>query len=190
VCAPGTARADDGFQLNRYEPTPAGEFFFSAEHPWYSSTRYFAAGLTLDYSHNPLIWNSTNMAGMTSSTPIISDQMQMHVDLAGSFADRLQISATLPVTLFEGGKDFSGGPGSFGNLGDGVKPYSGVIGDPRIGLMLRLFGQPRTDPFTAHLGAYVWIPVGKTGSSMRATRTCASCPSWCSRASASGSAGR
>ena len=33
-----------GYQLNRYEPTAAGEWSFAVEHPWYSSTRYFAVG--------------------------------------------------------------------------------------------------------------------------------------------------
>ena len=36
------ARAQNlGFQVNRYEPTTAGEWSFLVDHPWYSSTRYF-----------------------------------------------------------------------------------------------------------------------------------------------------
>ncbi|HNO67637.1 MAG TPA: hypothetical protein PKI49_03945, partial [Pseudomonadota bacterium] len=50
-----SAHAQDvkaGFQVNRYEPTAAGEWSFWVDHPWYSSTRYFAAGITLNYAHN------------------------------------------------------------------------------------------------------------------------------------------
>ena len=39
--AGGVARAE-GFALERYEPTPAGEWSFMVDHPWYSSTRWFA----------------------------------------------------------------------------------------------------------------------------------------------------
>ena len=44
-----------GFAIERYEPTPAGSWFFGVVHPWYSSTRWLAAGLTLDYAHDALL---------------------------------------------------------------------------------------------------------------------------------------
>ena len=49
------AAQNSGFQLNRYEPTAPGEWSFWVDHPWYSKTRYFAAGLSLNYAHNPFI---------------------------------------------------------------------------------------------------------------------------------------
>src|SRR3569832_2110813 len=50
IGAPAKGRAQSqGFQLNHYEPTAAGEWSFWVDHPWYSSTRYFAGGFTLDY---------------------------------------------------------------------------------------------------------------------------------------------
>ena len=39
-----TGAQSAGFQLNRYEPTAAGEWSFAVDHPWYTSTRSFAAG--------------------------------------------------------------------------------------------------------------------------------------------------
>jgi hypothetical protein len=53
--APAAAQATQtGFTINRYEPTAAGEWSFWVDHPWYSSMRYFAAGVTLNYGHNAL----------------------------------------------------------------------------------------------------------------------------------------
>ena len=54
----GAARAQQqpGFQLNRYEPTTAGEWSFLVDHPWYSSTRRAAFGVTLNYARNPLVF--------------------------------------------------------------------------------------------------------------------------------------
>ena len=63
LCTPKPAVAQDvktGFQINRYEPTAAGEWSFWVDHPWYSSTRYFAAGITLNYAHNPLVFGRTD----------------------------------------------------------------------------------------------------------------------------------
>ena len=71
-----------GFEINRYQPTSAGEWS-CADHPWYSSMRYFAAGLTFNYAHNPLVLNVANQAGPTySRSVVIEHQLIAHVDLA------------------------------------------------------------------------------------------------------------
>ena len=48
VCGLATSARAQGFQVERYEPTPAGSWFHMVNHPWYSSTRWFAGGFTLD----------------------------------------------------------------------------------------------------------------------------------------------
>ncbi len=58
-----------GYQLNRYEPTPAGDPFVAVEYPWYSSTRWFAGGLTLDYAHNLLGAQHRDPAGNIVTDP-------------------------------------------------------------------------------------------------------------------------
>src|SRR5205807_986298 len=105
LLVPGRARADgDGFALDRYQPTPAGEWFFSVEHPWYSSTRWFAGGFTLDYGRKPLVAGLHAADGsFTETTSVVSDQLVGHFDLAASFLDRILVSASLPVTLYEAG---------------------------------------------------------------------------------------
>lgn len=144
--------ANLGFELNRYEPTAAGEWSFGVDHPWYSSMRYFAAGLTLNYAHNPLVVGVRNPApGSEYSfvSPIIEHRLMGHLDLAGSFADRVLLSASLPVVLRESG-----------NAANGVAPISGAaVGDIRLGARVRLFGQPYRGPVSLSLGLDVWIPL-------------------------------
>ena len=89
-----------GFAVNRYEPTSAGEWSFWVDHPWYSQTRYFAAGITLNYGHNPLVFGAVGSDGsFTPRLSVIEHQFLGHVDVAGSFLDRVQINGSLPITF-------------------------------------------------------------------------------------------
>jgi OmpA-OmpF porin, OOP family len=150
VGALASTRAEaQGFTLERYEPAPAGAWFFEVQHPWYSSTRWFAGGLTLDYAHNVLLGGVFN-PGFQQTVAIIEHQLTGHVDVAASFADRVQISASLPVTLMERG-----------TAAFGISPIGGgAVGDPRLGIMVRVWGQPDRSAFSINLGGYFWIPVG------------------------------
>ncbi len=143
--------AAEGFQINRYEPTAAGEWSFLVDHPWYSSTRYFAGGLTLNYAHDPLVYGTRAAGGgdFRTSDSVIAHQLIGHVDLAGSFLDRVLLTASLPITFLERGQTI-----------DGVGPLSGVgVGDPRFGIKARLWGQPYKSPLSIHLGIDVWAPL-------------------------------
>jgi OmpA-OmpF porin, OOP family len=150
-----TARAQShtGFTLERYEPTPAGQWSFMVDHPWYSrSLQFAAAGVTLDYSHDPLVFGRRDSSGnlVSPTTDVVQHQLALHVDLAVSFLDRISITFSLPIVLFESG-----------HATDGVAPLSGAAsGDPRLGLMIRLFGQPMSGAASLHIGADVWIPIG------------------------------
>src|SRR5579859_1945225 len=148
------ARAE-GFAIERYEPNPAGSWFFGVVHPWYSSTRWLAAGLTLDYAHDPLLAGLYDAQGNFHKTAaVVEHSLVGHIDVAGSFLDRVQINGSLPITLLERGTP------QFG-----VSPLDGAaVGDPRFGLFVRLWGQADKDPVSIHLGGYVWIPVGANNS--------------------------
>ena len=145
-----SAQTRDGFALNRYEPTPQGDVFFMAEHPWYSSTRVFAAGLTLDYAANPLVVQPTGGA----QRALVSGMLTGHVGAAVSFLDRVGVSLSLPVAFLQDGERLTVGATSFGPA-DGV-----AVGDLRAGLRVRLFGHADRDPFSLHIGAYAWFPTG------------------------------
>jgi outer membrane protein OmpA-like peptidoglycan-associated protein len=158
VCVAGlatvTARAQSrvGFDIERYEPTPAGQWSFMVDHPWYSrSLRFAAAGVTFDYSHDPLVFGMRDAAGnVTKTDEVVRHQLALHIDLAVSFIDRISVAASLPIVLLERGQ-----------AANGVAPLSdAAVGDPRVGVMVRLFGQPLASAISMHLGADVWIPVG------------------------------
>jgi len=151
IFAPRAEAAPSGFSVARFEPTPAGEWSFGVDHPWYARTRdAFAAGLTLDYAHDPLVFGLRSGTTFTEQQAVIEHQLVGHVDLAGSFLDRVTLSASLPVVLYEGG-----------TAADGVAPNSGAaVGDMRFGVMVRIFGQPLASAFSLHAGADIWAPIG------------------------------
>lgn len=151
------AQAQDisrGFAVSRFQPTSAGEWSFWVDHPWFSSTRYIAVGGTLGYAHNPVVFTTPSADGLSSThTALIEHQLMGHIDLAGSFLDRVQINASLPVTFLETGTDVAS-----------VNPANGVaLGDPRFGLWVRLFGQPSRSPISLSLGGQLWVPLRANG---------------------------
>lgn len=150
LLATGAAAQERGFRLHRYEGSSAGGSLFLLERPVYSARRFGAAGLTLDYSHDPLI--PAVATGRGALTPLVTNALVGHLDLSFSFFDRVLLSASLPVTLLESGAV---------ELVSQVGPLQGLgVGDPRVGVMVRLAGEADRDPFSIHLGADVWIPVG------------------------------
>jgi OmpA-OmpF porin, OOP family len=156
ICAlsASTASAQDkntytGFQIERYEPTFAGESTFGVERPWYSSERWFSADFVLDEGHNPA-WIGVNRGGGHGA---IDDQFVGHLNLAASFLDRFLFGITFQETLYEGGSSVNGTAPLQSSRNGGT-----AFGDPRVSGMLRLFGHSDYSPISMHLGAYVWIP--------------------------------
>jgi outer membrane protein OmpA-like peptidoglycan-associated protein len=148
--ATAQARTGSGFALDRYTPTAAGEWSLAVDHPWYSSTRSLAAGLTFDYGHNPLVLGAQKGDGSFSAQQVvIAHQLYAHVDLAGSILDRVLGTLSLPVGLLELG----------GSPADSVAASGQMsLGDLRFGVMIRLFGQPYRGPVSLHLGGSFWLP--------------------------------
>ncbi len=129
-----------GYQLNRYEPTPAGDPFSIVEYPWYSSTRFLAAGLTFDYARNLLV-------APNGPAPIANSQ-GLHLDVAATIWERAAFTLSVPFVLLQSGE-------TFGSVG----PTNTTVGDPRLGARVRLLGE--TDSLlTLNASAYLWIPVG------------------------------
>jgi len=144
----GVAHAQNaGFSINRYEPTPAGEWSFMVDHPWYSSTRWFAGGITLNYAHDPLVYGQFQGSGFDKVAPLIEHELLGHVDLAGSFLDRVTLSLSLPITFHE-----------WGQTANGVSPIGAGVGDLRIGAMVRAWHHADRDPISVHVGFALWAP--------------------------------
>ena len=146
-----TSASAAGLQVDRYEPTPAGETFFGVNAPWYRNTRLLSAGLTLDWGHDVIVGGTYDPDGAFHQTvAVIHTQLVGHVDLAVAPLDWLLLSASLPVTLME-----------HGTPAFGVIPLDGMaVGDPRLGADVRIFGDAERDAFSLHLGGRLWLPIG------------------------------
>lgn len=144
-----------GWALNRYEPSPVGDSFFLAEHPWYRGTRLVAAGITLDYAADPLSLTVTRPGQATEVRPVVSGMLTGHLGVAVAPLRWLGVHLSLPVALSSSGEASP----------VGVGPASGVaVGDLRAGLRVRILGDADRDPFSLHLGAVVFIPTGSQES--------------------------
>lgn len=147
---------NQGFEINRYQPTAAGEWSFAVDHPWYSATRYFAAGITLNYAHKPLVAGSLDNNGNFSETKSLIDHHFLgHIDLAGSFLNRVLITASMPIVL--------------ASSGDPSFAAGASVGDPRLGVKARLYGEPYQDVFSASLGLDLWVPLRSFAGSIPPT---------------------
>lgn len=139
-----------GFRLHRYEGSTTGSWLFLVDRPWYSSMRFGAAGVTIDYSHRPL--QPKVATGRGSTVPIVDHAIVGHADLALALFDRFLLSASLPLTMLEvGSTELVSQVGPLGTMS---------LGDPRFGLMVRILGQPDRDRISLHVGADVWVPIG------------------------------
>ncbi len=138
-----------GYQLDHYEPTPAGDPFLVVESPWYASTRQLALDLTFDYAHDLLIAEHLDPNGVVVSDPApIAHAGVAHLDVAASLLERVAVTASLPILLDQSGTAFAG-----------VGPTGTTVGDPRLGARARLFGG-RDDALAIDASVYLWIPIG------------------------------
>ncbi len=137
---------NEGFQLNRYEPTAAGEWSFAVDHPWFNekSGRSYAAGLTLNYAHKPFVLGLLKGDSFSEQRDIISHQLITHLDVAASFLDRVLVTASLPVVWVTRSD----------SVDQGV-----AVGDPRIGVVGRGLGQPYHDKISMSFGLQLWLPM-------------------------------
>ncbi len=129
-----------GYQLDRFEPAPAGDPFSVVEAPWYSATRRLALGLTFGYARNLLVADA-------GPAPIANSET-VHLNVAGSLWNRAALIFSVPFVLAQSGTPFAG-----------VGPSGTTTGDPRIGVRVRLFGEP-DGPLSVSGSGYLWIPIG------------------------------
>ncbi len=155
--APSAASAQTaGWALNRFDPSPAGDTFFAAEHPWYGHNRdvSFRAGLTFDYARNPLVLRDSS-TGQEVVTPIVSDMLVGHLQAGIGISNRVNIHLSLPISFWQDGASASvGGLRAAGTA---------ALGDPRLGVRVRLLGESDFDAFSLHVGAQLYLNAGLFG---------------------------
>lgn len=146
----GVARGQAvGYQLDRYEPTPAGDAFSIVEAPWYSAGPAYAAAIVFDYAYNLLVAESVDGSGnvVTAPSPIAHHQAA-HLAVSGSIFDRVGLSLSMPVILRQSGTLYAG-----------IGPSGTAAGDPRIGVRARVLGED-SSLVSLSVAGYLWIPIG------------------------------
>jgi OOP family OmpA-OmpF porin len=158
LLAPASLRAQGvalrGWSLDRHDPSPAGDVFFVAEHPWYSSARVVAAGAVLTHALTPLALTRDYADGTTRRDAIVAGMLVAHTLVAASAFDRVALHLDLPLSLHQSGV---ADPTQSSRLA----PADGAnVGDLRVGTRVRLFGHADRDRFSLHLGVGVAVPTG------------------------------
>ncbi len=137
--------------LPKYNPSVAGDRFFGVPSPYAAGEVTFHAAATLDYAREPLVLvreaNDEDLGG------VVSDQMFVHIGLNFSIIERFSINASMPFAVLSSGDAPAGGGLQF------QEPSGAAVGDLRLGLRARIFGEYH-DPFQLGVGGYVWVPTG------------------------------
>jgi len=150
--APSEAEAQ-GFQLNQFRAAETSNDGFAISSPNDLGHLDVGARLSLDYALNPLVYeDQVGMAG-TERYSVVENQLSLNVGLALGLFDRVVIYAGLPATLFSNGSDMAV------LRADGTQ-----IGDPYLGVRVRLFGE-RQDVFALGLQLALTFPLGDAASS-------------------------
>jgi len=135
-----------GFAVNRYEPTPGGDVFFSSDFPLYSGNRTVVPrfGIVGDYAYRPLVARRTGQ----DPQAIIEHMGHLHAQVTVGILNRFDLHLSVPFMLF------STGAGSVGGFSALNAP---AVGDIRFGARVRLWGEADKTPFSIHLGAQLFM---------------------------------
>ena len=167
VFTSGSARAQTtqvqaGGALDRFDPSPAGDTFFSLPSADVAGRLRLAASAELAYAHDPLVLRATS-----GGAPLgwVSSQAILHAQLSVEVLRRLKIDLEVPVLLAEGGT--SGTLGSFAV----TSPAGAHVGDVRIGARGVVLHQHEWVPAAA-ITFDVWAPTGNRSEERRVGKEC------------------
>ncbi len=145
-----TAQTTQGFALERFDPAERGSDWFELESLDLRGSLRPAAGLTLDYAHNPLVFYDKN--GKIVSA-LVANQLIAHLGGAFTMWERVRFGLDIPVALYENGTGGATADGTF------RPPGTVNFGDVRIGADVRLFGN-YGDLITLGAGLQIALPTG------------------------------
>lgn len=135
--------------LPKFNPAPAGDRFFGVPSPYAAGEITFHSAATLDYARRPLTYEQDG----EELGVVVSDQLHLNLGVTLSILNRIAISANMPFLLLNRGNEVSGERYTL------LEPSGEALGDLRLGVRVRLFGEYH-DPFQLGLGGYFWIPTG------------------------------
>jgi OOP family OmpA-OmpF porin len=143
-----------GWALDRHDPAPAGDGTLAVEHPRYTRGWDVAGRLLVGHAFTPLQLRRLYADTHVERRDVIAGMTVATLDASVSLLGRASFDFSLPVSLHQ-----SGEAALLGVLV--VAPADGpVVGDARVGGRVRLLGRAGLDPFSLHVGAWLWFPTG------------------------------
>jgi OmpA-OmpF porin, OOP family len=149
-----TTHVQAGGALDRFDPSPAGDTFFSLPSADVWGQLRLSGSAEFSYARDPLVLRES---GGGSPLPWVSDQSILHVQLSLEAFKRLKLDVELPALLTEGGSS-----GSLGNFAV-TSPSGAHVGDVRVGLRAALLHQDGFVPAAA-ITLSVWAPSGNAAT--------------------------
>jgi outer membrane protein OmpA-like peptidoglycan-associated protein len=153
--APAHAQEATGFAVNRFEPAERGSHWFVLESLDLRGNGRPALGVTADYQLRPLAIYEKD--GSVRSSPL-EHMMTTHIGASLALADRVRFGVNVPLVLYE-----TGDTGTLAGVTYPAPASEQAIGDVRLGVDLRLFGE-HDGPITMAVGGQVWLPTGDSAS--------------------------
>jgi outer membrane protein OmpA-like peptidoglycan-associated protein len=143
--------SNTGFAVNRFEPSERGSEWFALESLDFRGKARPAVGIVADYQYRPLVIYGSDGEVKRS---VVRNVLTTNVGASFVLAERLRISANLPIVVFQDGHS-----GTLGGQVYAAPKNQQAIGDLRFGLDLRLLGKYQ-GPFSLAVGAQLWAPTG------------------------------
>lgn len=135
----------DGFSLNRFEPSPAGDrFFVVPEGAVPQGEQGFRAQVLGHYTLRPSLVRTDNVTGVDRE--LVSKQFFLHPGISYAPTKWLFTHFDLPLALSQSGQ----GPNA---------PESPAVGDGRLGARVAVVGDEHA-PFAFAPGIDFWLPFG------------------------------
>ena len=149
------ASATPPLALDRFYPAPPGDTMFGVQSPHVEGDLTPQFSVVGDYAHDPLVLQTARTAEARGT--VVGAQLLLHLQAGITLRSRLFFHASFPVALLQQG----GNP-----VADGTaftSPSGADIGDLRLGVRLRIFGEHK-DALQLALGGYVWLPTAKSSA--------------------------
>jgi hypothetical protein len=141
-----------GFAVDRFDAADRGSDWLAADSLDLRGTLRWAAGVTLDYAHDPLVAYTPD--GEVAAH-LVERQLYAHLGGALILDDRFRVGLRLPLLIDSAGE----------TVDDGVDVYpapdGAALGDARLTATARLIGEYRS-AFTLAAGLAMFMPSGSS----------------------------
>jgi outer membrane protein OmpA-like peptidoglycan-associated protein len=150
------AQAQEGFAVNRFEPSERGSDFHTQESLDLRGRSRFSAGLVGEWNYKSFVLFRPD--GSIASS-VARHQVNLHLGIGWIFLDRFRLALSLPLQAYGEG---AAGTDQRRNFWPAPKD-SFMLGDARLALDARLAGE-YGGPATVAVGVQAWLPTGSKDS--------------------------